>query len=255
MDEFKKFGADIKNIAYNKNDISEKIKEMLIIIISFLKYLRKNNLIESNIFNNIILTIKKIKNIKKETIENLKKSIHERDFKNIRPIFENEIFPSLSNISRNSGKKTSKKKYITTSRLKSKLKRKEESKKNKKSKRKNKRGGDVPHSHIQRVIVYNDHEHPNNIINVADIVEEANPQNNNSIGLKIIYFILFCIVIFTTIITEEILFQNYEPYRETLYNITGTRRRRIIQNLTQNLTQVCEYIFTDEFFQENGTDL
>jgi hypothetical protein len=128
IDEFK---SDIKNVAYNKNDISEKIKEMLVIIISYLNYLRKNNLIKQKFFNIIILTIKNINNIKKETIENLKKSVYEKDFKNIKNIFENEVIPSLP---RNGGKKTIKRKYIHLRRIKTRLNRKSKLSKKKKGK-------------------------------------------------------------------------------------------------------------------------
>jgi hypothetical protein len=73
MYEIDKFNSDVKKISENNNDISEKIKELLIILISYLKYLRKNNVIQPKLFNVIILTIKNINNIKEETVEKLKK--------------------------------------------------------------------------------------------------------------------------------------------------------------------------------------
>ena len=65
MYEIDKFKSDVKKISENNNDIEKKIKEILIILISYLKYLKNNNEIQPKLFNIIILNKKNMKNIKK----------------------------------------------------------------------------------------------------------------------------------------------------------------------------------------------
>jgi hypothetical protein len=267
MYEIDKFKSDVKKVSENNNDIIEKIKELLIILISYLKYLKNNNEIQPKLFNIIILTIKNINNIKEEIIEKLKKSIYDKDYNNIKYIFENEIFPTFNTLTRNGGKKTIKRKYSTISRVKSRLKSKsklskkkkgkksKKSKKGKKSKRnimhnRNKRGGGVfPPSYNPPIVGEENEDLLNNDIDFEDIdtdeilAEELNLEhnNNNRLGSKIIYFILFCVIIFTTIISEEFLIQNSQEYRE---------HRNTIRNV--NLTQDFEYIksiFNERFFE------
>jgi|LauGreDrversion4_1035100.scaffolds.fasta_scaffold57217_1 hypothetical protein len=239
MYEIDKFKSDVKKVSENNNDINEKIKEMLLIIILYLRYLKNNNVIQPKLFNIIILTIKNINNIKEEIIEKLKKSIYDKDYNNIKYIFENEIFPTFNTLTRNGGKKTIKRKYIHLRRIKtnhkSKLSKKKKGMKTKKSKRsfiysRNKRGG------IQINYVMNMEE-------MNEIVEELLRVNRNQQRLNITYFLLFCLVIFIGIFIDEYAYHNLDAYRQNRDNIR-------IRN--QNLSQDFEYIsnlFTRMFFE------